>query len=292
MKHIKLFSTNPKSIDETKRQVTFCFSDDSIDRMGEKVDQASWDTKNYMNNPVILWGHNPDEAENVIGKAVDIQTNVGGKSYITAQFDTDEHADLIFNKIKGGILRTVSAGFIPHTIDSEDDIPVLKDNELLEVSIVAIPANANAFALSLKEGSMSTKDAAWFLDSMKRESDALQKQLDTQSTKTKEKQMTDEQYSALMDALTTQGAKVDELATQVTTVTETLTTQAEAIAALKPAEVIEDDKEEDTEDKSEDDTAKDGGNDQSGADAEEFDPESELTPEQEAELRDALDIAA
>src|SRR5213595_2406401 len=57
----KLLNTSIKSIDEENRRITFCFSDNAEDRMGEVVDQASWQTSNYMANPLILWGHNPDE---------------------------------------------------------------------------------------------------------------------------------------------------------------------------------------------------------------------------------------
>ena len=138
---------------------------------------------------------------------------------------------------------------------------------------------------------MSTKDAAWFLESMKKEFTALEKQLEADKPTMKEKAMSDEQYTALMDTLKATTDKVDAVAAQVTTVTDTVTAQGETLEALKPAPV-EDKEDEAVEDEKEDDTAKDGGDDQSGADAEEFNPDSELTPEQEAEVRDTLGIAA
>ncbi|WP_244259232.1 hypothetical protein [Rathayibacter sp. VKM Ac-2759] len=51
----KLYNINLKSIDDENRTVTFVFSDDSIDRYGEKVDQKTWDVTHYKNNPVVLW---------------------------------------------------------------------------------------------------------------------------------------------------------------------------------------------------------------------------------------------
>jgi HK97 family phage prohead protease len=149
----KLFNISLKSINDEERTVQFVFSDDSVDRYGEKVDQKTWDVTHYKNNPVVLWGHDPSEPQNILGRAVDIQLDQSGKSLLTAQFDTAEvnpKADLIYRQVKAGTLRTVSAGFIPHTMEFEDDVPVLKDNELLEVSVVAIPANRNALALSYK----------------------------------------------------------------------------------------------------------------------------------------------
>ncbi|WP_254071166.1 MULTISPECIES: HK97 family phage prohead protease [unclassified Rathayibacter] len=159
----KLFNINLKSVDAEKRTVTFVFSDDSVDRYGEKVDQKPWDVAHYKNNPVVLWGHDPSEPENILGTAVDIQLDQSGKSLLTAQFDTAEinpKADLIYRQVKAGTLRTVSEGFIPHTMEFENDVPVLKDNELLEVSVVAIPANRNALALSFRSGALDTNTQA------------------------------------------------------------------------------------------------------------------------------------
>jgi HK97 family phage prohead protease len=176
----KLFNFDIQSVNEADRQITFCFSDDSVDRMGEVVDQASWDVKNYMNNPIILWGHNSDEPENVLGQGVSLDLNKDGKSFITAQFDdaeTNPRADMVFRQLIRRTLRCVSAGFINGSEEKQDGTPFLKDNELLEVSIVPIPANPNAIALALKDGSISTKDANWLIKSMRDEAAYVEKQM-------------------------------------------------------------------------------------------------------------------
>lgn len=246
----KLFNITVKSIDEEKRQASFVFSDDSIDRYGEKVDQ-SWDTKNYEKNPVVLWGHDPSLAENVIGSAVELQIDQGGKSILTAQFDDDEHSSLIFNKIKKGILRTVSAGFIPHTVEYEDDVPVLKDNELLEVSVVAIPANPNAVALGVKAGEINTKDAQWLMKTMRDEADAIEAEL-----KAAEEDERD---------------PVAELTTAVSDLTEALEAMKGELEELKAG------KQEDEEGDDEDDPAKGGDHDQPGAaEVEDIDLDAEV----------------
>lgn len=268
----KLFNIEVKSIDEEARTVDFVFSDNSVDRYGEIVDQASWDVKNYEKNPVILWGHNPSEAQNVIGTGGNIRLNQSGKSLITAQFDDDDHASLIFNKIKKGILRTVSAGFIPHTLEFENDVPVLKDNELLEVSVVAIPANPNAIALDYKAGEMKKKDAEFLITSMRDEADRLEKELKTKEGDTK---TTDELQAELEEA--TKRAEEAEARAE----------KAEADLAAASAGAGDD---EDTE--NDDDSANDGDDDQSGAaelDLDNLDLEAELTDEQEQELADALE---
>lgn len=209
----KLYNIDLTSVDEDNRQITFCFSDNQPDRQGEIVDQSTWDVKNYEQNPVILWGHDPSDNENVLGQATDIQLNQGGKSFITAQFDdaaTNPKADMIFRQLIKRTLRTVSAGFISHTLEWQDDTAVLKDNELLEVSVVAIPANPRAIARSFKDGSLSRKDAAWLLDSMKKEAVELEKELAQPEVHDKEE-------------------NVDELKTQVSALTDAMTKMAETL---------------------------------------------------------------
>jgi hypothetical protein len=64
----KLFTARASSVDEDGKTIRFKISDNKPDRMGEIVDQ-SWDFKNYLNNPIILWGHHSWEPENVLGTA-------------------------------------------------------------------------------------------------------------------------------------------------------------------------------------------------------------------------------
>lgn len=289
MKHItKLFQTKIKSIDEQNRQVTFCFSDDQTDRMGEIVDQASWDVKSYEQNPLILWGHNPDEPENVLGRGISLDLNKGGKSFVTAQFDDESvnpKAGLVFRQLLAGTLRCVSAGFIPHTIDTEDDTPVLKDNELLEISIVPIPANPRAVALGLKDGSISRKDAEWLLKSMRSEAEALEAELVVQEVTSKEKTMNDETAKALIDSVKSLSEKIDEFQTKTNERFEGF--EAKLAEVTKSNEEPAEEEVSEEEPVVEDETttpAKGGSDDQPGAGEDEFDDDTELTPEQEAEM--------
>lgn len=233
----KLFNIDIKSVDEEKRQITFCFSDDGEDRMGEVVDQATWDVKNYMNNPLILWGHDPSEPENVLGQGIELDLNNSGKSYITAQFDDADinpRADMVFRQLVKRTLRCVSAGFINHTYEHEGDTPVLKDNELLEVSIVPIPANPRAMALALDSGDISRKDANWLLASMRKESELIERKLNEQDPN-KEKSMTNEQAAALTESIAKLSEKVDALTAENVVLREEVT-------ALKPAVETDEDK--------------------------------------------------
>ncbi|WP_427007187.1 HK97 family phage prohead protease [Pseudarthrobacter sp. H2] len=313
----KLFNIDIKSVDEQKRQITFCFSDDQPDRQGEIVDQASWDVKNYMNNPLILWGHDPSENENVLGQGISLDLNNNGKSFITAQFDdaeTNPKADIIFRQLVKRTLRCVSAGFINHTWDVQNDVPILKDNELLEVSVVAIPANPRAIALGLKEGSINRKDATWLMDSMRKEADLLETQLKEQITDTGENM--DEvksQLSALTDALgkvtetmTVLGEQNAAMAAKLETITfpvETdeereareakeatdakATEEAAKVAADEAAAKVETDKKAAEEAQA----AADAKAAEEAAKPVEFDENAELTPELQAQIDADLEAA-
>lgn len=311
----KLFNIDIKSVDEEKRQVTFCFSDDQPDRMGEIVDQATWDVKNYEQNPLILWGHDPSQPENVLGQGISLDLNKGGKSFITAQFDdaaTNPRADTVFRQLVKRTLRCVSAGFINHTFEWEDDIPVLKDNELLEVSVVPIPANPRAVALALQDGSLSKKDAEWMVKSMKTETDYIEKLLAKNDDAVVERDMEEltEKITALTDL-------VGKLADSQNALTETVSSLAEAV---KPVEETDEEKaareaeeakqaeeakakeeaeaqakaeadakaaeEEDAKRKAEEEAeaAKGGSDDQPGAVTDELEDDAELTPELQAQI--------
>lgn len=176
----KLFVSKAQSIDEKNMTATFKISDAQTDRMGEIVDQKSWDFKNYMLNPILLWGHDPSQPENVLGSTLELSYDEKeDATFATVKFDRDinSKADLIFNQVARGTLRTVSVGMIVHSEDSEKDTTILKDCELLEISVVPIPANPRAVALAFTEGSISKKDALFMKESMEKELMLLQSEL-------------------------------------------------------------------------------------------------------------------
>jgi hypothetical protein len=81
---------------------------------------------------------------------VSIGLNTSGELEGTVKFAAEETtlANEVWNLFKGGYVRAFSAGFISHTYDWMGDTLMLKDNELIEMSAVAVPANALALAKS------------------------------------------------------------------------------------------------------------------------------------------------
>lgn len=217
----KLFSnTTIRSIDEENRTAEYIISTDEKDRMNEVVEQ-SWELENYKKNPIVLYGHDPSDKENVLGVATEIETKKDGDRTITvakvqfADEGTSKGVDIVWSLVRQQILKTVSVGFIPHTFkDGERDSGIeliLADNELLEFSIVPIPANPSAVQLALADGSISEKDAKWLIKNYKKEYEFLEKQLyDTMTSKGKtdksndkkeHKAMTDEEIKKLAEAI-------------------------------------------------------------------------------------------
>lgn len=131
-------------------------STNSIDRHGEIVDNNGWDLKAFKKNPVILWGHDHTEPAIGVSKKTWVE-GVGKKAKLMIQpvlHDVTEKARAIKQLVEMGVIKSLSVGFKP--IESKDGITFDK-NELLEVSMVNVPANSDAMMLAFK----SLKDAGF-----------------------------------------------------------------------------------------------------------------------------------
>ena len=134
--------------------VSFIASTANPDRYGDVINQRGWDLGKYRKNPVILLNHNANSLP--IGRGeVDV---VDGQLIVDVEFDMDDpQAKEIARKTKAGFLNAVSVGFNP--IDATPRNMLEKSHpahgqsgqyfdraELLEISIVTIPANGEAVA--------------------------------------------------------------------------------------------------------------------------------------------------
>lgn len=129
---------------------------DDIDRDGEVIALDGWEFDNYNKNPVVLWGH--DFYSMPIGK-VTLLTRDGNKIIAEGVFAPTEKGQEARKAYDGEFLNTVSVGFIPR----EKKGNTITKAELLELSFVPVPANANAVAVRAMEElsiKMMKKDAA------------------------------------------------------------------------------------------------------------------------------------
>lgn len=190
-KHLKALT---KKIGKKQGQLTGVIgSTASVDRYGDIVNQETWQLDNFKNNPVILWNHNAHFAEPApaIGKATRVEVKNGVLEF-DIDFDMDDpFAELIFNKYKKGILNAFSVGFIPHERASDSDgHTILLNNELLELSAVNVPANAEALNQMKTLGFNSYENFESYLDETQEDkapTKAVQKDMKT----TKEVDKTD-----------------------------------------------------------------------------------------------------
>lgn len=111
-----------------------------IDRSGDVVPSAVWEAglKNYLKNPIILSQHDYDDP---VGRMVEHKIDSKGlwvKARISAAAE-------IFNLVKDGVLTAFSVGF--RIMDAEynavAEVFMIKELELVEISIVSVPCNQN-----------------------------------------------------------------------------------------------------------------------------------------------------
>jgi HK97 family phage prohead protease len=149
------FGAVARQADVGSRTKRFVFSDESVDRMGDSIRAAGWQYRDFMRNPVCLWSHNNTAPP--IGKVTNVFVS-GGKLIGDIRFATAEtykFADDVFRLIDAGYISAVSVGFSPieweisKSPGRRGGVDFLKQ-ELLEISVVSLPANANA----LLEGKM------------------------------------------------------------------------------------------------------------------------------------------
>jgi HK97 family phage prohead protease/HK97 family phage major capsid protein len=111
-----------------------------VDRQGDVVPSAVWEKgmQNYLKNPIILAYH---DHSNPIGRMVEHKTDSKGL-WIKARIST---AAKQFQLIKDGILTAFSIGFrvLDAEYNSAAEVFFIKDLELVEISVVSIPANQN-----------------------------------------------------------------------------------------------------------------------------------------------------
>jgi HK97 family phage prohead protease len=113
---------------------------EAVDRDGEVVKADGWDLENYIKNPVVLWAH--DYRLPPIGAITSI-TKVAGGLQVQGVFAKTEFGQQVRQLYDDGIIRAVSVGFIA----KERTGNVITKQELLEVSFVPVPANAEALTL-------------------------------------------------------------------------------------------------------------------------------------------------
>ena len=121
-------------------------STNDVDRHGDVVPSSVWEKgiQNYLRNPVILAYHDHSQP---IGRMVEYKGDSKGL-WIKARVSS---AAKQFSLIKDGILSAFSIGFrvLDAEYNSAAEVFLIKELELVEISVVSVPANQNSlFELS------------------------------------------------------------------------------------------------------------------------------------------------
>jgi Escherichia/Staphylococcus phage prohead protease len=137
------------------RRITFIASDETVDRYGDIIRASGWKLENFRRNPVLLWAHSSREPP--IGRVPDIRVE-GTRLIADCDFvpeGVDPFADLVWTLIDQKFVNASSVGFMPladpKVIRDDDDMITgfeFNDQELLELSVVPVPANPQALAVA------------------------------------------------------------------------------------------------------------------------------------------------
>ncbi|GAA4156643.1 hypothetical protein GCM10022217_15860 [Chryseobacterium ginsenosidimutans] len=131
----------------------FVFNDESVkNSYGFYILTSGIDIRRFSQNPVCLADH-WNWTGSVLGIWEDIQAGSGTLSG-TPKFDTKSYEELV-RQVESGTLKGCSMGILFDEADftkNENGDLILTKCELMEVSIVAVPSNANSIALYHQNG--------------------------------------------------------------------------------------------------------------------------------------------
>ena len=130
-------------------RVQFVISTGSVDRDNDTVNPAGWRLENYRRSPVVLFAH--DYRALPVARASEIGV-VGGQLCAVAEFVPAAiypFAKQVLDMLRAGFLNAVSVGFRPlkYVQNAQRGGFDFIEQELLEFSVVPVPANPEALVV-------------------------------------------------------------------------------------------------------------------------------------------------
>jgi HK97 family phage prohead protease len=149
---------NVKIVNHKKDGGRILITTPAVDRDKDRVLPQGVKIDNYLKNPVVQWGHDYSSPYSTIGRTTNIEVTPEG---VVADFElrpavNDQDPQNVVRLLwEGGWVKAASIGFIPlkGTKNAEGGSDYT-ESELLEWSLVSIPANQTALALAVKGLSM------------------------------------------------------------------------------------------------------------------------------------------
>lgn len=208
-------------------------TDSSVDRDGEIIDSNGWDFNNFLKNPVLLWAH--DYREEPVGKVTGLQKD-GDRVLFSAELAVgiSEKATRIYELFQKGFLNAFSVGFIPKewkdgVNEMGKAVRTFTKTELLEISVVPVPANANALVMA--RGYAQEKGWSWDDLGIKESEAEVIPPAEEKETEIKTEEtpvLSDEQKSAIEEIVKDQiGIAMKDVADEITTLKELMAKKGE-----------------------------------------------------------------
>jgi HK97 family phage prohead protease len=127
------------------RSVRCIASTPAVDRQGDTILASAWDLESYRKCPAVLFAH---DSHDPVAAASDVRIE-GGQLKAQLDFPAEGAAprsDAVWRMITVGVLKGVSVGFVPKAGGPSPDGMgwTYTKAELIELSVVAVPANAQA----------------------------------------------------------------------------------------------------------------------------------------------------
>ena len=204
-------------------------STNDTDRSGDVIPSSVWEAgiQNYLKNPILLSQHDHDDP---IGRMVDYKIDSKGL-WIKARISA---AAEIFSLVKDEVLTAFSVGF--RIMDAEynavAELFVIKELELVEISVVSVPCNQNTL-FSLSKAFSDADEYKKFKSQFAPESESakgLESSKEADSKSQKEVEMTQDEIKQMVAEATAKA-----LADQATAKSLADAQEAEVQARIKAA---------------------------------------------------------
>ena len=180
------------------------------DRVGDVVTAQAWakGVDNYRKNPVLLYQHKHDQP---IGKVDKVTVDRKGIFVDAMVSDAAEKLHGVQTLIKDGALKSFSVGFRVKDgrYDEKTDCMTITDVELLEISVVSVPANQNSL-FSIRKSFEGDSDYEEFVKSFKTEES--EEEMETEQIVVEEKSEAISETDVVETVETAEAIEVEEKA--------------------------------------------------------------------------------
>lgn len=132
-----------------KGEIVFTASTASVDRESDIINPDGWMLENFKDGGPLLWGH--DQSKLPIGRVLWVKVDSGklvGKAKFNGQTQLSTDVEKL---VRSGDLKGLSVGFRPMDMKMNNEGGrTFTKQELLEISVVNVPANPDAIIHTIK----------------------------------------------------------------------------------------------------------------------------------------------